>query len=108
MGGKVWQSKHIKWPGGFPLALVLSRGKILKEEKFKREVRAGRYWIDLANEIYVGLEVDGEKWHRDVVAQFDRDSYLYMRGWRIHHISAIRLWLEPNKVQQEVLSFLYK
>jgi very-short-patch-repair endonuclease len=42
----------------------------------------------------------------DVVAQFDRDIYLYERGWKVLHIPAIWLWNNPNKVQQQVLGFL--
>jgi very-short-patch-repair endonuclease len=106
MGGKVWQSKFIKWPGGFPLAIVLSKGKFLREEKVRREVRVGKYFLDFGNDLYYGLEVDGAAYHQDVVAAFDRDSYLYMRGWKVLHIPAIWLWNNPNKVQQQVLGFL--
>jgi very-short-patch-repair endonuclease len=106
MGGKVWQSKHIKWPNGFALAIVFSKGKFLREEKMRREVRVGKYFLDFGNDLYYGLEVDGRAYHQDVVAAFDRDSYLYMRGWKVLHIPAIWLWNNPNKVQQQVLGFL--
>jgi hypothetical protein len=106
MGGKVWQSKYIKWPGGFPLAIVFSKGKFLREEKVRREVRVGKYFIDFGNDLKYGLEIDGRSYHMDVVAQFDRDIYLYERNWKVLHIPAIWLWNNPNKVQQQVLGFL--
>jgi hypothetical protein len=108
MGGKVYGVKKIKhWRTGFPLTIYWRYGKILRSEKFRREVRAGRYWIDLGNDIHWGFEIDGAHWHRDIVAEFDRDSYLYQRGWRIMHIDATRLWRDPSRVQRETLRFLY-
>lgn len=107
MGGKVIRFKGIRHPDtGFPFAIIFSMGNIFKEEKFRREVRAGRYFIDFGNDIFWGIEVDGAEYHRDVVAAFDRDAYIYDRGWRVKHIPAVRLWLEPDVVQRDVLKFL--
>lgn len=109
MGGKSFAIDFIKHPKTkFPLAFVWSLGKHLNDENFKREVRVGKYYIDFGNDIGIGLEIDGHHWHRDVVAEFDRDSYLYQRNWRVIHIPAVRLYNEPGKVQSEVLSFLFK
>lgn len=108
MGGKVVRFHGIKHPRThYPLAWIRSMGKVLRDEKFGREVRCGKYFIDFGNDLAMGLEVDGAAYHRDVVAAFDRDSYLYQRGWRVVHIPAIRLWNEPDRVQREVLKFLY-
>ena len=108
MGGRMLKIKFIKhYETKRPLTIILSLGKALESERFGREVRAGRYYIDFGNDLAMGLEVDGAAYHRDVVAQFERDSYLYQRGWRIIHIPAIKLWNDPLAVQQQILSFVY-
>lgn len=122
MGGKILSFHGIKHPETKqPLRIVFSLGKALKNEKFEREVRAGRYWLDFGNDILWCIEIDGKKYHRDVVKEQDRDDYLmgfchkrckdpcYKHsnlGYRVKHIPAIRLWLEPAVVQSEVLRFL--
>lgn len=109
MGGRVIRFEFIKHrKTHFPLAFVISMGKVFKAEQFKREVRVGKYYIDFGNDICWGIEVDGKQWHRDVVKEFDRDSFFYTRGWRIKHIPAVQLWNQPDLVQREVLQFLYK
>lgn len=107
MGGKVIQVDHFKHPKtGFPFTIVTSMGKYLEDEKFKREVRVGKYWIDFGNDICWGIEVDGEKYHKDIVFQQDRDDYFADFGWRVLHIPAIKIWVAPNEVQRAVLKFL--
>jgi len=91
---------------GFPLTIVINKGRILRNEKVRREVRVGKHFLDFGNDLFYGLEVDGAEYHKDVVAQFDRDSYIYMRGWRVLHIPALWVWTRPQKVQQLVLGFL--
>lgn len=108
MGGKVLTIGWLRHPKTkFKFAIVLSLGKFLKDEKYKREVRCGRYFIDFGNDVLRGIEVDGAEYHTDIVAAFDRDSYLYQRSWKVMHIMAVRLWSEPAVVQREVLQFLY-
>ena len=109
MGGKIFTIgwfKHPKTKQSF--TIVYSLGKALTSEKFNREVRAGRYYIDFGNDVGAGIEVDGRKWHRDVVKEFDREVYLNQRNWRIIHIDAIKLWNDPNNVQQTILKFIYR
>ena len=109
MGGKFLTFKRIRhWQTKRPLTIIYSLGKVLGNEKFGREVRAGRYWVDFMNDLFMGIEVDGAAYHTDVVAQFERDSYLYQRGYRIIHIPAIKLWNDPAHVQQTILKFVYK
>lgn len=90
----------------FPLGLVIKRPKLFKNEHVKREVRVGRYYLDFGNDIGRAIEVDGNDWHRDILADMERDSYLIERGWRIKRIPAHRLWREPDIVQRDVLNFL--
>jgi very-short-patch-repair endonuclease len=122
MGGKIVAISFIRHPQtGFPLSFVLHLGKALSTQKFAREIKAGKYWLDFGNDILWGIEVDGKKFHRDVVREYDRHEYLtgfcdkkckkdcqkhLNVGWRVMHIAAIRLWNEPAVVQHEVLKFL--
>lgn len=92
----------------FPLTIVLSRGKILRRHKIRREVRVGRYYVDLANDIGWGIEIDGKYFHMNVVADFDRDAYLLERGWRVIHIKAARIWNDPAGTKAMVLALLNK
>lgn len=108
MGGRVLTIGKLKSRRtGFPMTFVLSMGKVLKDEQFRREVRVGKYYIDFGNDVCWGIEIDGKKWHMDVVADFERESYLYQRGWRIKRIDAVKLWNQPDQVQREILQFLY-
>lgn len=126
---KILGGKFIRFPithrrTGFPFAVVFSLGKVLRNEGFKREVRAGRFWIDLANDVGIGFEIQGKMWHTgNVLKEQFRYNYLsnfcvpkcrlYCRkhlniGLRIMYIDAKRLWTEPDKVKAEVLHFLFK
>lgn len=113
MGAKLFTLGWLKsTPQGFPLTLVLSRGKILRRAKIKREVRIGRCWTDFANDLYWCIEIDGSPWHQDVVADFDREVYMkeYLlrqhKDMRILRIPAPRLWHDSAGVQRDVLKFL--
>lgn len=122
MGAKMLQIKWIKHPETKRhFVLVRSLGKALSAENFEREVRAGRYWLDFGNDILWCIEVDGKAYHRDIVKEQVREEYLTgfcdkkcsyycikhsNKGYRVKHIPALRLWLEPAVVQSEVLRFL--
>ena len=122
MGGKIITIPFILNPETKqPLRFVLDLGRALRNEKFGREIQAGRYWLDFGNDILWAIEIDGKKYHRDIVREQDRDDYLMgfchkrckdpcykhsNMGYRVKHIPAVRLWLEPAVVQSEVLRFL--
>lgn len=107
MGGRVLTFRHIRsTKTGFPLTFVLGLGRSLRAQQFRREVRVGKYYVDFANDIGWCIEIDGSEWHRDVVAEFERESYLYQRGCRILRIKAPRLWNDSAGVQRDVLKFL--
>lgn len=111
MGGKVITFKRFKHrKNGFPVTIVLSLGKYLKSENFKREVRYGKYFVDFANDVDRIIEIDGWQYHMDVVADFDREIAIKtMRSdAKFLRIPAFRMNLEPARVQQEVLEFMYK
>lgn len=109
MGGKVLKIKRLRDPRtGFCFALIWRRPRIFKHEFVQREVRVGPYFIDFGNDIGRGIEIDGQDYHRDIVAEFERDSYLYQRDWHLLHIQAYLLWQQPDRVQREVVGFLTK
>lgn len=106
MGGRILKLP-IKNRKGFNLVYILSMGKTLREEKFKREVRCGAFFIDFGNDVRRGIEIDGRKFHMDVVYEFERDIYLKDRDWRVIHIQAGDLWRQPDLIQRRVLSHIY-
>lgn len=109
MGGRCLTIGWLRSRGtGFPVTLVVSLGSILRAEHYHREVRVGKYFIDFGNDVGRGLEIDGREYHTDVVAAFDRDSYLYQHNWIVKHIPAHKLWNDADSVQREVLEFLYQ
>lgn len=88
---------------GYPFSLVLSRGHILRSEKFRRTV------IDdmgvLANDVQMAIGIQGYEYEHDVVAAFERDEYLAEKGWNIRYIPVS--WLsEPNRVRSFVNKFI--
>lgn len=73
----------------------------------KRELPVGGYWLDFAvPRRRVGIEIDGAKYHTNVVADWERDQRLLKRGWTIMRIPARDLWREPQKVRAKVLKEL--
>lgn len=108
MGGRVFVMRHIRHhQTGYPAALVLSLGKVLKRHGFEREIRAGKYWIDFGSpERKVGIEVDGLAYHLDIVLEQQRDDYLEDLGWRVLHVEARKIFRRDAKTMQRVLDFL--
>lgn len=94
----------------YPLAVVWSRGTILRRAKMKREVRYGRYFCDFANDLNWMIEVDGSQ--HDVVADFEREldmrEMLRKRGQDMHllRIPAYKIWNNPSAVQRDTIKFL--
>lgn len=107
MGGRVLVVpffKHLKT--GFPFAVVVSMGKKLRQQQVGREVRVGGKYVDFGNDIRRGIEVDGEAYHSDIVAQTERDEYFKKYDWRVLHIPARDVFRQPDKVREKVLRFL--
>jgi very-short-patch-repair endonuclease len=115
--------KFIRLMGGHALPLgmrsrrnsfmltIVWRGRTLKRHGFKREMRYGRYYVDLANDLNWIIEVDGYDWHLDEAADRYREVRLEALtakpyGMRVLRIKAARLWNEPDKVRRDVLRFI--
>lgn len=88
------------------MAFVVSRGKLLRQEHVGREVRAGKCYIDFANDLHRGIEIQSRKWHNDVIKDAQRFEYLRDRGWRILYIEAIDIFRNPYTVRERVTRFL--
>lgn len=115
LGGRVVTFNYIKSnKTGFPLALIVSLGRILKQAKFKHEVRYGKYYVDFSNDLNWIIEIDGYAFH-DVVADMDREIYIHEMltrhspyGMRILRVPAYRIYNNPSRVQRDVLKFITK
>jgi very-short-patch-repair endonuclease len=116
LGAKVFTLPWLKLSKtGFCFTLVLSRGSQLRQAGMKRELRIGRCYVDFGNSLNWVIEIDGTPWHRDVVADFEREVYLqeFVRSQsrgredvRIMRIPAARIWNNPRLVRHDVTRFL--
>jgi hypothetical protein len=107
MGGRVWRINAIKdFHTGFPLTVVLSRGKLFRKEHVRREVRIGKYYADFANDVGRVIEVDGHAFHQNEIKEGERNDYLRDRGYRVKHIKAADIYRNPVTVREIVTEFL--
>ncbi len=91
---------------GYPLSLVLSRGRLLRSERFRRSVRVDDGGtLELANDIKWAITIRGSEYYRDVVAAYERDELLKEQGWRIRYISMRDLGERPGQVRADIRSF---
>ncbi|MGI9558859.1 MAG: AAA domain-containing protein [Thermodesulfobacteriota bacterium] len=73
-----------------------------------------QYRLDLAvldSEIPINIEVDGERWHRDIdggrlFSDLKRDQHLIMHGWRVKRFWVYELRNDLNRCVQEVKKML--
>jgi very-short-patch-repair endonuclease len=113
MGGRVLEIKWLRhYKTRYPLAFVVTLGRVLKRELCCREVRVGGRYVDFAFDDTYGrkraIEIDGDAFHRDIVKEQDRDDYLAKYGWIVLHIPAVDLYRSPSLVQRRALKFLAK
>lgn len=107
MGGRVITVPFCKHPrNGFKLAWVLSLGKTLRSHKFQREVRCGSKYCDFGNDLKWAIEIDGRRYHNDIVVQQQRDEYFAKYGWRVLHVDARDVFWNVNQTRDLVHKFL--
>lgn len=59
--------------------------------------------VDLAHpRLKLALEADGERWHRDIVHEQERDEALKGTGWSVRHYRYPELNKHPRKVKRQV------
>jgi very-short-patch-repair endonuclease len=76
---------------------------------WKREYEVGGFVIDLAHpRLKLALEADGERWHMDVVREFDRDEALKSLGWTIRHYRYPALKSQPKSVKRQVRGWYWR
>lgn len=90
----------------FPLTILISTGPILRSEGVRREVRAGKYFVDFGNDLRRAIEIDGAAYHKDIVAATERDEYLAYYGWLVLHVDAKSVFTKPYKVRRAAESWL--
>lgn len=110
MGGTGWQLPWLKDPRtGFCFTRITSMGRILTNELVQREVRVGAMYVDFAvsTRYYKkGIEIDGRAYHMDVLREQQRDEYCQRYGYKLLHVRAVDLRLNPQNVQRRVIDFL--
>jgi len=108
---EIQRLKRILWPERYDHAawmLIKICGPYwLLLTGWKREYRMlgehGWLVIDLAHpRLKLALEADGERWHEDVVREWNRDQLLHAKGWEVKHFRYPKLRDEPRKVRREV------
>lgn len=103
LGGSVIVIGSIR-RNGRPLTITLSRGRLLRSERFRRSV------IDdqgmLANDVRWAIAIQGKDYERDVIAAYEQDEQLQAAGWRVRWIPEAWLWTNPSRVRKNVLQFL--
>lgn len=110
MGGRVLRIRRLTGIGNhYPFAFVWWRGRFLRHEYMKREVRIGGMYADFVFETphyRKCVEIDGREYHTNVVREQNRDDYLTARGYKVMHIWAEDLWHKPTDVARRVKVFL--
>lgn len=86
-----------------PLTLTLSRGRLLRSAKFRRQVLDG--FGVLANDIKWAIAIQGPEYERDVVAAYERDEKWAEQGWRVAHVRIHDIWQNPNAVRDNLTPF---
>lgn len=103
LGGSTFTIGTIR-RGDRQLTITLSRGKLLRSERFRRAVLDGKGV--LANDVKWAIAIQGPEYERDVVAAYEHDELLKEQGWRVRYIPARDLWQSPTRVRSSVQQFL--
>lgn len=91
---------------GRTFTLILSRGKLLKSEHFKRVALDNRTTLFM-NDINQAIMIQGDDYQYDVLKYQEQEEALAERGIRVRYIP--QRWLERNplKALQAVQRFVY-
>lgn len=90
---------------GYPLTLTLSRGRLLRSERFRRQVLGGKGV--LASDVKWAIQIMGPEYERQVVSMYERDEKLEAAGWRLLYVRWQDVWHNPKRVRRDVLQFLH-
>lgn len=89
---------------GYPLSFVISRGHILRSERFRRSVLDDQGV--LANDVKMALAIRGPEYEHDVVHAYERDEYFKEQGWTLKWIPRSLLYTNPDQVRTIVNQFI--
>lgn len=111
MGGRVTTLPFIRHAEtSRPLAVVWTLGRVLRAHKFKHRVvvgvSGGETILSFGNDIHWGIELDGLRYHNDILVKQDLDEFFSMAGWRVLHITTTKMQVNPAKIRDEVFRFL--
>lgn len=80
-----WQSRE-KINPSYPESVAINFLES-KNINFIREVKEGKYFIDLAlPERRIAIEIDGQQHEKRKQSDFNKDLYLISRGWKVFRI----------------------
>lgn len=74
----------------------------------KREVPVAGYFVDCMTTYWCKavIEVDGLKYHQDVIADWEREQHIMAKGYSVYRVPAKDIFTRPKYVRREVLRFL--
>lgn len=105
MGGKVLRiNRIISQRSGLPMAIILSRGGMLRREHFKR---TGDDLVLFSNDLKWGLAIQGAAYERNIIEAFERDQTLKENGYRIQYLPVRWLVNRPDLVRDRINQFVY-
>lgn len=92
--------------GGRTCTLILSKGRLLRSERFRR-VAADSRMVLWMNDVGQILAVQGRDYEHDIVKYFEADEALKQQGFRVQWLP--ELWLEkmPTRALRAVQNFVY-
>jgi very-short-patch-repair endonuclease len=89
---------------GYPLSFVMTRGRLLRSERFRRAVLDDKGV--LANDVRMAIGIRGPEYEHDVLNAMERDEWLAEQGWTLRWIPRSWLYTNPDKVRAIVHQFI--
>lgn len=92
--------------GGRPLTFILSEGKLLKSEHFRR-VAADNKTVLYMNDVQHVLAIRADDFKRDVIGEFEADEALREQGYRIRSIPESLIINNPRQAKLSIQKFIF-
>lgn len=85
-----------------PVTLVVSRGRLLRREGFKRHVPVGSAVLTFANKHGLAIALRGTTYEHDILTFMEQDEHLQSLGWRVCYVPTTLLG-NSHEVRKTVL-----
>lgn len=74
----------------------------------KREYPVAGYYVDVVTTRFhrVAIEVDGKKYHTDIIGDDERMQRIEAKGWSPLRIEAREILFRPRKTKRDTLKFI--